>query len=247
MKAERFLKKLGFSQNESHVYLASLESGLSSAQDIAKKSGLKRTTTYSVLSYLVNRGVVAKTKVKNKNKFLAEPPERLLNLINELRDGIRNTLPELEAIYNKSEIKPKITFFEGEAAIQKVYDDTLVEKPNEILEWNTDAYFERESVDPNYIQKRVALSIKARRIAGKGSKWDIKHRHTDQKELSETLVVPKEVFSPQIEVNIYNNKVAFMNYAENMSVIIESKPIANAMRQAYELSWRGAKTYESEI
>jgi len=35
--------------------------------------------------------------------------------------------------------------------------------------------------------------------------------------------------------------VAFLNYAEDMSVIIESKPIADAMRQAYELSWRGAK------
>ena len=33
-----------------------------------------------------------------------------------------------------------------------------------------------------------------------------------------------------------------MNYAENMSVIIESKPIADAMRQAYELSWKGAES-----
>jgi hypothetical protein len=53
--------------------------------------------------------------------------------------------------------------------------------------------------------------------------------------------VDKKIFNPKIEVNIYNNKIAFMNYAENMSVIIESKPIADAMRQAYELSWLGAK------
>ena len=30
--------------------------------------------------------------------------------------------------------------------------------------------------DPNYIQKRVTLGIHAKRIAGKGSKWDDKHR-----------------------------------------------------------------------
>ena len=42
-------------------------------------------------------------------------------------------------------------------------------------------------------------------------------------------------------MNIYNNKVAFLNYAEDMSIIIESKPIADAMRQAYNLSWQGAK------
>lgn len=141
----------------------------------------------------------------------------------------------------RSDVKPKITFFEGENAIHSVYEDTLKEKPQEILEWNTDAFFERFPKEYGYIKKRVALHIKARRIAGKGSQWDSTHRHLDEKELSETIIVPKEKFWPEIEVNIYNDKVAFMNYAENMSVIIESKAIADAMRQAYELSWQGAK------
>ena len=241
MKINQLLQKFGFSANESKVYLAALEMGVSSAQDIAQKAGIKRTTGYSVLSYLVNRGIVGKTKVKGKTKFIAEPPQRLLTLINEVEKGIKDALPELEAVYNKKETKPKITFFEGETAIQKVYDDTLVEKPAEILEWNTNAYFEGIHVDQKYIQKRVSLNIRAKRIASKNTKWDTKHRYLDKKELSETVIVPKEIFDPKIEVNIYNNKVAFMNYAENMSVIIESKAIADAMRQAYELSWEGAK------
>jgi sugar-specific transcriptional regulator TrmB len=241
MKIEQILEKFGLSPNESKVYLASLETGLASAQEIAKKAGLKRTTTYSVLTYLGNRGLVGKTIVKNKTRFVAEPPEKLLNLINEIQANIKKILPQLEAIYNKSEVKPKITFFEGENAIHNVYEDTLKEKPEEILEWNTNAFFERFPKDYNYIEKRTKLGIRARRIAGKGSLWDTKHKFRDEKELAETLIVPKELFDPQIEVNIYNNKVAFMNYAENMSVIIESKAIAEAMRQAYELSWRGAK------
>src|SRR3989344_7628802 len=242
MNANQLLLKLGFSANESKVYLAALQMGISSAQDIAEKAGVKRTTCYSVLSYLVNRGIVGKTKLKRKTKFIAEPPHRLLTLINEIEKGIKDALPELNAIYNKKEVKPKITFYEGNTSIQKVYDDTLIEKPTEILEYNTNAYFEgKTNVDPSYIQKRASLGIKARRIAGKGSKWDTKHRYLDEKEFSQTVIIPKEQFDPQIEVNIYNNKVAFLNYAEDMSVIIESKPIADAMRQAYELSWKGAK------
>jgi sugar-specific transcriptional regulator TrmB len=247
MHINQLLQKLGFSSNEAKIYLAALETGTASAQDIAQKAGVKRTTGYSVLSYLVNRGVVAKTKVKGKNRFLAEPPERLLTLINELERGIKQALPELEAIYNKKETKPKIAFYEGRGAVQKVYDDTLIEKPNEILEWNTNAYFEgKADVDLDYIRKRVALNIHAKRIAGKGSVWDTKHRYLDQRELSQTLILPKELFDPQIEVNIYNNKVAFLNYAENMSVIIESKAIADAMRQAYELSWKGAQSFSKQ-
>jgi len=246
MQIESILKKLGFSPNESQVYLAALEAGVSSAQNIARIAGIKRTTTYSVLSYLVNRGVVSKTKVKNKTRFLAESPDSLLNLISEIQANLKKALPELEALYNKKEVKPKIIFFEGEAAIHNVYEDTLKEKPREILEWNTNAFFARFPKDYNYIAKRVALGIRARRLAGQGSFWDTEHKPRDVAELSQTLVVPREIFNPQIEVNIYNNKVAFMNYAENMSIIIESKAIAEAMRQAYELSWRGAKAIETE-
>ena len=215
---------------------------MASAQDIAAKAGLKRTTVYSVLGYLVSRGVVGKTKVRGRNRFLAEPPQRLLTLINELEKGIKQALPELSAIYNKKETKPKILFYEGESAIHNVYEDTLREKPAEILEWNTDEFFERFPKDYDYIAKRVSLGIRARRIAGSGSRWDTKHKHLDAKELAETLIVAKEQFDPKIEVNIYGNKIAFMNYAENMSVIIESAAIAEAMRQAYELSWKGAKS-----
>lgn len=243
---DKVLNQLGFSQNEAKVYLAALELGLASAQDIAQKAQIKRTTAYSVLSYLVNRGVVGKTKIRGKTRFLAEPPDKLLNMTREIEERIKNALPELEAIYNQKETKPKITFFEGQNAIQAVYDDTLREKPKEILEWNTDAYFQNPSVDPDYISKRVTLGIKARRVAGSGSQWDLKHKYLDQKELAETLIVPREQFWPEIEVNIYNNKVAFMNYVENLSVIIESKAIADAMRQAYELSWRGAKGFSSK-
>jgi sugar-specific transcriptional regulator TrmB len=241
MKIREILGQLGFSDNETKIYLAALEMGTASAQDIAKKAELKRTTGYSVLSYLVNRGVVGKTIIKNKTRFVAESPEKLLNLVNEIKINITKVLPELEAVYNKKETKPKITFFEGQNAIHNVYEDTLKEKPKEILEWNTNAFFNRFPKDYNYIEKRIALGIRAKRIAGKGSQWDTTHKYLDEKELAETLVVPKDLFDPQIEVNIYNNKVAFMNYSDNMSVIIESKAIADSMRQAYELSWRGAK------
>ncbi|MFA5022075.1 MAG: helix-turn-helix domain-containing protein [Patescibacteria group bacterium] len=246
MQFDRLLSQLGFSQNESKVYLAALESGLASAQNIAQKAGLQRTTTYSVLSALVSRGVVAKTKVKGKSRFLAESPDKLLYLLSELQAKLKKALPQLEAVYNKSEIKPKILFYEGDYAIQKVYDDTLAERPPEILEWNTNAYFANPYVDKDYVYlgKRVALNIHAKRIAEKGSFWETRHKKKDEAELSQTIIVPKEMLSSQIEVNIYNNKIAFMNYAESMSVIIESKAIAQAMKQIYELSWRGAKTME---
>lgn len=246
MKIEKTLERLGFSENEVRIYIAALESGLASAQDIAKKAALKRTTAYSVLEYLVNKGVVGKSLIRGKTRFLAEPPEKLLSIVNDLRSSIEKALPELDALYNKNQAKPKITFYEGDKAVQMVYDDTLREKSGEIIELNTDEYFrfDQHKVDPQYIDKRVKLGIKARRIAGEGSGWHTRHKRYDKAELSETIIIPRDHFWPSIEVNIYGNKIAFLNYAEQMSVIIESKAIADAMRQTYELAWKGAQTIE---
>jgi len=243
MQLEKLLQQIGFSKNEAKIYLASLELGLTSAQEIALKAGLPRTSGYSVLKSLNRKGYVAKSVIRGKLKFLSLPPEKLKNKINELNKNLEIAMPEFRAIFNEDKSKPKILFYEGRKAMQKVYDDTLEEKPEEILEWNTDDYFDffKFDVDSKYIEKRIALNIKARRIAGKGSKWGYKHKKKDKEELSETLIVPKDKFWPHVEVNIYNDRVAFLDYEEQMSLIIESKPLAEAMKQAYELSWIGAK------
>ena len=181
MNINTVLSQLGFSKNESDVYLASLELGLSSAQDIAKKAGIKRTTAYSVLDYLVQRGVMAKTEVKGKTRFIVEPPEKLLQMVTNLQSDLSRLLPELQAVYNAKPAKPKIIFYEGNNAIENVYEDTLKEKPDEILEWNTDKYF-AHPISANYIKRRVELNIKARRMAGSASIWHRRGKNKDKTE-----------------------------------------------------------------
>jgi len=244
MKISSFLSQLGFSGNESAIYLASLELGMASAQDLAKKAGVQRTTAYSVLEGLVKKGLMGKTAVRGRARYAVEPPEKLASLVRELQNILETSLPELNALYNAKENKPRVVFFEGPEAAANVMDDTLRERPDEILEWNTNLYFEKVPRSHDYIDCRAELGIRARRLAGEGSVWHTKHRSFDGAELSETLIVPREAFWPDIEVNIYNDKVAFISYAEDMSLIIQSKAISEAMRQAYELAWKGAKGME---
>ena len=52
------LKKIGLSENETGAYLALLELGSATAQDISKKSGIKRATTYVQLEALMQLGLV---------------------------------------------------------------------------------------------------------------------------------------------------------------------------------------------
>ncbi len=62
------LKEFDFSQKETGLYLAILQQGKVTPTDLAKITGINRTTVYSVAKELIKKGVVAEDLCgKNKN------------------------------------------------------------------------------------------------------------------------------------------------------------------------------------
>ncbi len=238
MAIHQALINLGFSQNESAVYLASLEAGIAAAQDIADKAQLKRTTTYSVLEALVKRGFILKTQKEGKNRYIAENPKNLVEIFKRYQQDLHKALPELSALYNAKQIKPKVLFFEGKPGIKKIYYDTIEEKPEVILEWNTSEMFRMFPGFPEeYLNMRRQYNIRAKRIAPADKNW-AQRKKNDKEDMSTTKLLPSEDFNIPVEINIYNNKVAFMSYGDEVGLIIESKVIADAMRIIYNLFWK---------
>ena len=78
---EKELQQLGLSDKEAKTYLASLELGPVSVQEIAKKSGLKRPTVYFAIEQLIKMGLMSSFEKGKKRYFSAESPERLVSLI----------------------------------------------------------------------------------------------------------------------------------------------------------------------
>src|SRR3989339_1254791 len=106
MQLDRLLTQIGFSKNEAKVYLTALELGPSPACKLAEQAELPRTTVYFILDYLIKRGVMGKTKAKGKTLFIADPPEKLLSILNDLKLQMEKAMPRFEAMYNTSETKP---------------------------------------------------------------------------------------------------------------------------------------------
>ena len=74
---QKDLQKIGLSEAESKVYLAALELGETNIGRLAKKSGIKRTTTYLVVDTLKEKGLLSSLKKKNKVFFYADDPRAL--------------------------------------------------------------------------------------------------------------------------------------------------------------------------
>lgn len=246
------LEKLGLSTTEAKTYLACLELGEASIQQIAKKAELNRITTHVTVEKLVADGLVKEIKKGKRRIIIAEIPERLIdNMLDkkislERQVNTLNTLlPELKSIYNYSETKPRIRFFEGLEGLKIVYNDTLTGTHKQIQ-----AFTAYQAVDKtlnkwlnnNYVPARVKKGIHAQVIAPTSNLAKEKGR-TDKQQNRKTILVSSKEYPFSIEVMIYGNKVAIISFRskELMGVIIESQEVAKTFFLIFKLAWQTAK------
>jgi sugar-specific transcriptional regulator TrmB len=119
------LTELGMSDKESSVYLAMMELGPSSVQEIAKKAGVNRATTYVMLESLKRRGLMSSVERGKKMQYTPESPEHLLlsvsqelQVIEDKKTRFASMMPQFMSLFNSVENKPKVRFFEGEEGVR---------------------------------------------------------------------------------------------------------------------------------
>jgi sugar-specific transcriptional regulator TrmB len=117
----------GLSEKEARVYLALLELGPVTAQDVASHSGVNRTTIYLAIESLKKHGLVSGYEKDGRSMFTAESPKRLADLIGEevriaeeKQRLVSTFIPELLAMHRMERGKPVVRYFEGEEGIQSL-------------------------------------------------------------------------------------------------------------------------------
>ncbi len=77
---EELFRKLGMNDNERDVYLSVIKAGKISAQQVAKETGINRTTVYSIAKKLEKLGVLAFDFGQKIGYLVAIPPENLVTV-----------------------------------------------------------------------------------------------------------------------------------------------------------------------
>ncbi|PIR03662.1 MAG: hypothetical protein COV59_05770 [Candidatus Magasanikbacteria bacterium CG11_big_fil_rev_8_21_14_0_20_39_34] len=249
MISQKILQKLGFSQKEIAVYLTLLELDTGTVTNIAKKSGINRTSCYDILHSLLYKGLITKFEKQKRQYYSARDPKYLLSYfenekkalekqLEKKKKSVVQILPELRSLVNpKSTTKPKVQFFEGEKGMREAYEDTL-SSSEEILSYaNVETMHDAlPNFFPDYYQRRVEAQISIRGIFPQ-NKTSLKRAKKDSEEMRTSLSLPEcsMTFSP--EVNIYDNKMLIASWKEKMAVIIESKELADLQKLIYNLLW----------
>ena len=235
MEKEEVLKEFGLNEKEVRVYLASLELGLSRVNDIAKKAGIIRETTYSVINSLIKKGLMSYVIKSGVKYFEAADPEKLTVILQEKERLVDEILPELETIKKTRIVKPKIEFYEGKEGIKTILEDVLKETKQELLSISSTKnlrlilrfYF------PHFVQRRIKKGIKVRLLTD---------AEVESRELLRFKYLPKG-FKLKTTNMFYGNKIAMISLEqkEPIGVIIENKEISDTQKDIFNLLWKLVK------
>jgi sugar-specific transcriptional regulator TrmB len=238
--APKELIAFGLDEKEASMYLVLIEHGEANLSTLAKRSGIKRTTTYDVLAHLQKKGLVSLTKRKKRIYYIAEDPRVLERQIEEKKQRLSALLPELHSLMQGLSKKPNIRYYEGITGIEHVYRDGLNYPDQEMVAWVSGEAFgvlSDEFLYDFYLPHRIEKKIWVRALAPDIPKIR-EYRDADTQWLRQTRLVSAELFPFDVEIDLYGKRsIAILSFKEQFGMIIESEKIWRTLKSIFEMGW----------
>ena len=241
MEKEEIFRQYGLSDKETKVYLAALSLGTCSITQLAKKADLKRPTAYLVIDELLKKNLLTAIPSGKIIHYKAEAPETLIERLEENKEKIKEILPELRSIYQKSLKQPRVRFYEGKDKLCKMYEEIFRSK--EI--WAVFSYDKYSEIFTEAENKHL-FNILNRQG---GIIYDLMENTKKAREyaqakyrtgLSETKLLPSD-FKIATDVLVFGDKTAMISFDNLIGIIIEDQNIAQTQKQMIQSIWNNIK------
>ena len=162
--------QLGLSSNEAQIYEYLLKHGKSQAGEIIKNTPLKRGLVYNILADLSQKGLISEEKKAKIANFSPNHPEKLREYLNlqenkliKAKNSLDAHISSITSQFNLISGKPGVRYFEGDAGIKKVLEDSLMSKEAIYTYADIESIVKHvNKINQAYVKKRDALGIKKR-------------------------------------------------------------------------------------
>lgn len=238
------LKKLGLSDKEIKVYLALLENSTLSVRAIAEITNINRGTVYDILKGLQEQNLVSYFHADTKQKFVAEDPEKLIDLlqnkeaeIKTIESSLKSLVPELKSLQDKGGDKPATKFYEGASGIKSILEDVLKNMDGAVgkeyyVYSAKNASEDLNKAFPNFTKKRIKarIHVKVLSLAEGGTLSGLDERKwLGTNDESATFII------------LYDGKCAYIdrdNRGKPIGIIIENNSIYQTQTLIFNQVWK---------
>lgn len=243
MHLQNTIQQLGYTPNETRVYLASLALGEATISEIAEKAKLPRTSTQLIVHDL-HASRLLYSYARNRRKYwIAENPDKLLIQLLEREAALKEILPELHGIRHETGVKPTVRSYNGTVGIWNILNDILETKQNfRSLTAIDDMAMLLGNEFNDFITRRHKNNLHVQLLTSRSPETEALKKR-DALELREVRFLPSEVKIHNANF-IYGDKVAIVSLNKKLPVgiIIKDKDIAATQAMLFDTLWeRSAK------
>jgi len=232
-------KQLGLDDREINIYIELLKIGPSKAGFLSKITKIDRSVTYKLLYRLIEKGFVSSVIKENRKYFQATNPEKLLDLLKEREERLRDVLPELQNITKRIE-ETQVEVYKGKEGFKTVMNDLLKHskciygigytgRGPKILKYWYEHWNKRRIKDK--VKRKYLVSDK------------LATKEVTKQPLTTIKIMPKRFNSPSSTIIYGNNTVIFFPEPEDFTgIIIRSKKIAKSYKSFFDTLWNLSKS-----
>ncbi len=238
MREEIVLQELGIEPREAKIYLMLLRLTSATASKVAEQVGIDRTTTYDVLSRLIERGIVSYVIRNNVKYFKASSPEQLLLDLKEKEKHLKEVMPNLLALKKHEKEETSVELFKGKEGINSVLKIILQDKKDYLFVGGAQDFCRTIPIFMNqFLRKCYNQKIRGKLVCEEGfgdNKEDVIGKYETYKLISKKFV--------SSTIKVWGNKTAFFIFTEPYhAILIKSKEVADRQRLFFEHLWKQAK------
>lgn len=224
------------------IYLSLLENGKSTIAEISNNTSLHRVEIYRLLPYLIESWLIL-VSLKWKRKYYSPThPQKIQEIYEEIQKSNNESINQLSNMYSNLESKPNVIYSNWKKWITNVFSDIV----NSLNKWDI-FYRITSETDTEEVNKYLPKNYREIRDKKQLERYVImsnKASKTKKSRLERDMVTIPELydeFDDNIFMSIYGNKVAYIDFNSESSIIIENKQIADFQKKAFMLMYKSLK------
>ncbi|MEN9558604.1 MAG: hypothetical protein RL141_973 [Candidatus Parcubacteria bacterium] len=245
MSLTNALESLGLSDKQARLYLALLEHGEGTAYEAAKRSGIKKPTAYVLLEEMVERRVVKKILSAKAMHYAALDPVDIFVHARGKLDRAEAVLPELRALAKTENKKVHAEYYEGPAGVQEMYQRLFNDKTAKdgiaFYAHGRDTSSEIMNYWIEVNKEFMKRGIKRRAVTTDDpSIKDYLESKITPPEFMRLKALSPTIYDSNISIEVFGSHTHILSHKYLQGIVINNPDIADALKQIFEIVWKGA-------
>lgn len=236
------LESFGLSEKEASVYLTLLPHRDVGSSKLVMATGLHKQFVYNALARLEELGLAKHVIVRGRKKFSANPPKRIVSLIDEKKLAAQSIAEKLQSRFAGAH-EQDFEVYQGDDAFMAHQLQLLRDAPDgcvfDVIAMQTERYsktFEATGLWDEYHHIQAEKNIQIRYLGAEPQRERLEWR--EKHEPLFTFKILPELSIGKMSIEVRPSNVSFVTYGDTIvDYTLYGKEVSESYRQFFETLW----------